>query len=279
MRTVNMFACAALTAASGGTAATAQNSPSPTAAHSPARLPYRYRVLGVFDAASGEPIEGVEVSDVLTGTTALTTGTGTVSLYFLPEGGSLVRVRKLGYDVQMVPVAISPADTTPVTIILARAAPTLPTVVVNDSAIARATPRLRGFEERRTQGFGHFITETQFRKQDGKPLSYVLVQTIPGIMMTEGPHAETYIVSSRKPCKGLTVLSACKTPNCYVSIYQDGVRIYDAGMPGAPVPDFSRLSATDYEAAEYYAGGATLPPEYNATSSGCGALLLWTRER
>jgi hypothetical protein len=32
-------------------------------------------------------------------------------------------------------------------------------------------------------------------------------------------------------------------------------------------------------AIEFYAGGASLPVQFNRTSSGCGALLLWTRDR
>ncbi len=279
MKTVNACAWAAVLVMGAATRSTAQSSASQSQQSAArAAASYRFRVLGVFDATTGDPIEGVEVSDVLTGTKAVTTSTGTVSLYFLPDGGSLVRLRKVGYALQMLPVTISPADTTPVTVILARAT-TLPTVVVNDSAPAYLAPGLRGFEERRKQSIGHFITESQFRKSDGKPLSYVLVASIPGIMMTEGPHAETYIVSARKPCKGLSILNSCKTPNCYVTIYQDGIKTYDAGLPGVPVPDFSRMSATDYEAAEYYAGGAESPAEFNATSSGCGTLLLWTRER
>ena len=277
MRPANLYRAAVLLALGVSAALPAQDTAHTRPSGTPATAAYRYRVLGVFDATSGDPVEGVEVSDVLTGTKALTTGTGTVSLFFLPDGGSLVRLRKVGYEVQTLPVSISPADTAPLTIILARAT-ALPTVVVNDSAPTAALPGLRGFEERRRQGSGHFVTESDFRKNDSKLLSEVLLSRIPGIMTSPGPHAETYLVSARKPCQG-SALRRCQTSDCYVSIYQDGMRLYDATMRGAPIPDFARMDAKEYAAAEFYAGGSSIPPEFNATSSGCGTLLLWTRAR
>jgi hypothetical protein len=87
---------------------------------SPLVASYRVRILGVFDADSGEFVEGAEVVDVLTGTKAVTTRTGTVSLAFLPEGGSEVRIQKPGYKTITIEVLISPRDTVPVTITLAK---------------------------------------------------------------------------------------------------------------------------------------------------------------
>jgi hypothetical protein len=260
----------------------AQNPPPPadTVGKKPTNYAYRYRFLGVYDAASGDPVEGAEVIDVLTGTKALTTKTGTVSLMFLPEGGSLVRIRKVGFEMQTLTVAISPADTTPVTVVLTHATATaLDPVVVNDSAPRYMGGGLRSFEEHRREGFGRFITEDQFRKDDGKPLAEILVARMPGIMRTNGPHGETYIVSSRKPCQG-NALAGCRQPNCYVSVIQDGVKIFDlATTRGAQPIDFARIDGLNLAAAEYYAGGAASPPEYNTTSQGCGVLVLWTRER
>lgn len=277
MRTIMVFGCAAMTLSSAIGTVAAQT-PGPDTAAKPKSLAYRYRLLGVYDAASGDPVEGAEVSDVLNGNKALTTKTGTVSLMFLPEGGTLVRVRKVGYEVQTMTVAISPADTTPITIILSHTtATTLEPVVVRDSAPKYIGSGLRSFEERMKQGFGHFVTENQFRADDGKPLANIILARIPGLMRTNGPHGESYLVSSRKPCAG-NALRGCRQADCYVSVFQDGIKLYDASMKANP-PNFDRMDGLEYAAAEYYAGGAAVPPEYNQTSNGCGTLILWTREK
>jgi hypothetical protein len=249
---------------------------SDTAKH--ASTAYRYRILGVFDEQTGDPIESVEVSDVLNGNKSLTTKTGTISLFFLPEGGSLIRLRKVGYEMQTFLVAISPADTTPITATLTRATQ-LATVVVTDSAPKYISPGLRGFEERHSKGFGQFIDEAEMRKNDEKTLAELLVARMPGLTRVAGRGGATYIVSSRKSCSGPALGAGCRAPNCFVAVYVDGVRTFDAGMNASQLPDFGRLNSRDYAAAEFYAGGASVPVEYNATNGGCGVLLLWTRER
>jgi hypothetical protein len=277
MKTLIAIGCAALFAAAAPQRAAAQNPPADTASAKKAvDYRYRYRFLGVYDAASGDPIEGVEVIDALSGTKALTTKTGTVSLMFLPDGGSLVRIRKVGYEMQTITVPISPADTAPVTVILTHAT-TLAPVIVNDTASKYIAGGLRSFEEHVKMGFGHFVTEDQFRKDDGKTLSNILASRLPGILRTNGPHAEEYLVSSRKPCAG-SALTGCRQPNCYVTVIQDGVLMYDITMRMPPL-DFSKMDGMNLAAAEYYAGGAAAPPEYNDTKQGCGTLVLWTRER
>jgi len=57
-----------------------------------------------------------------------------VTLVFLPEGGTLVQLRKVGYQPNTLFVAISPSDTLPITTTLTPVATTLPTVVTRDSA-------------------------------------------------------------------------------------------------------------------------------------------------
>jgi hypothetical protein len=65
--------------------------------------------------------------------------------------------------------------------------------------------------------------------------------------------------------------------NCPVTIYIDNVLYYSAQLGQEP-PGIDFMQASDFAAAEYYASAAETPPQYNATGSGCGALLLWTRD-
>ena len=81
---------------------------------------HRFRLLGVFDEETGFPVAAADVVDVRTGWKVATSATGAASLFFLPEAGGTIRVVKAGYVAQELPVAISPADTLPITLLLAR---------------------------------------------------------------------------------------------------------------------------------------------------------------
>lgn len=118
---------------------------------------YRLRVLGLFDQTTGEPIEGAEIFDVGSGWSAKTTATGTVSLVFLPDGGGLVRIRKVGYAPLFTKIAISPADTAPITLLLAQVTE-LPAVITKDSARHfrfRQFERIRGASSAQGGGLLH----------------------------------------------------------------------------------------------------------------------------
>jgi hypothetical protein len=227
---------------------------------------YRNRLLGVFDAQSGSPIEGVEVRDLLSKASAMTTRTGTVALSFLPDGESLVRIRKLGYQSVTIPVAISPVDTAPLTVLLNVAAQVLPTVVTKDSAPRYFAPGLRAFEERRrTNVGGYFVAEDMLRKNDTKRMTSI-VRTLPGLAVvcpTAGRR--------RGECYPQTTRMGRITGDCKMQLYMDGILVDD--------DDLEKMRVDQFAGVEYYPGGASVPPQYNRTGSSCGTMLLWTRER
>lgn len=219
---------------------------------------WRDRVLGVYNGSTGEPIEAAEVMDLTSGTWAVTTKTGTVTLAFLPDGGSLVRIRKVGYTPALRFISISPADTLPVTLTLAPSGTMLPTVTITDSARHHASPGLSAFDTRRAAGFGHFIDEAELRKSDARALTDVL-RGVNGVDVrcTRGTTA-CYATSAR-------------SSGCRLVMYVDGALVSD--------PDVTKLHVADFGGVEIYTGPATIPAQYNMTGSACGVILFWTRDR
>src|SRR5262249_51305736 len=104
-------------AAAGASAAhdSAAASPRDSATTVPA---YRYRLLGVFDESTGDPVAGAHVTDTRTGDYVTTTETGTISLIFLPEGKSQLKITKPGYQDLDVTVDIGPTATTGLTLVM-----------------------------------------------------------------------------------------------------------------------------------------------------------------
>ena len=148
----------ALLAAPAGVLAQATGTPpgKPAASQDSASARVRLRLIGVFDQETGEPIENVDVTDFFTGITSRTTKTGTTALIVSGTSGTLVRIKKVGYQPVTLPVRTALGDTTPVTTTLIRAGHVLPAVItIGDRTIVlgkadTVSSLLRnGFYERR----------------------------------------------------------------------------------------------------------------------------------
>jgi len=232
----------------------------------PDSLAWRKRVLGVYDPATGDPIEGVRVLDVKNGNSSLTTATGTVTLAFLPSGTSTVRVQKIGYQTTTIEVSISPADTSPLTLELAKVAVPLSAVHTRDS-VRYFSPALQGFMARSKlhQG-GQFIAEEELRKHDNQRIT-AMVRRLSGITIycprTGVRRGECWAISTR-------LHSTRGTPTCPLAVYVDGGSTIDN--------DLEKLAVSNFAGIELYDGPSTVPPQYNKTNNLCGVLLLWTRE-
>lgn len=230
-------------------AADAQSRPS-----APGRAaPGRGRLIGIFENESGRPLEDVEVTDIFNDVTFRTNELGLLSLAFLPDGRSIVRVRKFGFASQQVFVTISPKDTSPITLAMNRLIE-LAAVIITDSATKHTSPLLRDFEERRRGGVGHFLVESQLRKEDGRRLGDVLAR-FAGLTVNGRD-------GSIRSMRG----------GCVPDVYIDGVRA-PRGSPGV-----GNLEVNHFAGIEFYSTGE-IPIRFNVMSNGCGGLLLWTRDR
>ena len=81
----------------------------------PTRVP---RLLGIFDAESGAPIDRVIVSDSITGKSGRTTETGTIRLDFLSQAGGVLTLEKAGYVTAIERLSAAPDDTLPLTVLM-----------------------------------------------------------------------------------------------------------------------------------------------------------------
>ena len=168
----------------------------------PASTAYRARVLGVYDEDTGEPLAGVRVLDIATGFSAQTTATGTVSLVFLPDGGSLVRLQRIGYQPRTMAVAISPKDTAPLTIVM-RQLVNLPAMLATaKNSTPVISPQLNGFAERMRRGFaGYFVGDSVLRSEENRRLGDVLRSHAPGLRLAEGPASAVFQLKTPR-CQG-----------------------------------------------------------------------------
>lgn len=233
----------------------------------------------VVRTTSGGGIAGAEVWFPTVDRRATTDSSGAFRIDSLPPGPLLVQIRTLGYGMRRDTVTIAEGRDVTREFALENSATLLDTIRTVASGTKRLSPALKGFESRRALGMGgYFISDSTLREHDGQALSSIIMSRAPGAQLVPGRSGASYMVSVRKPCAG-SVMSQCSTPNCYVTTYLDGVRIYIAGEAGGPPTDLQRIQISDLAGVEFYPSAGVGPPEFNSTGSGCGTLVLWTRER
>jgi hypothetical protein len=225
------------------------------------------RILGVFDQSTGEPIEGVEVYDMLSKSSALTTSTGTVALSFVDSGGSIIRLRKVGYEAALLTVTNRSGDL-PITTVMTRTGVLLPTVTTKTSRLRGAADTVRklalnGFYDRRDHS-------------GAAPMAFVMGEKIQNIMTFDDFQSYT------------------GRPMCVDNLYVDGIRVNNVEM-GPTGPNGRRIPLRNLKkhmvdqildprsilAIENYRVSET-PIEYNITKpagspNSCGATLIWTK--
>jgi hypothetical protein len=224
------------------------------------------RLVGVFDFDTGRPVVGAKVLDMRTGWSAVTTSTGTLSLFFVDTAGSLIQIAKLGYEPQRFFAANSGTDTAGITVLLKANAQALPEVDIRARRARGPADTVRALEL-----YGFYDR----RATTGAPASaFVTSEKIERLSLLK----DLGSVSGREIC----------TTNLYINGVKVDPPTLRAPIPGgrgsrvvvaAPVRNSldALLLPSEVLAVEMYRM-SEVPAQFNPMRAGkCGATLVWTR--
>ena len=251
----------------------------PLAAQQPARADSATVAVVVLDAATSRPVEGAEVrvGDATAGIRTDYMGEARVRH---PRGSTIrLAIRHVAYAAIDTTFALGDTDWQ---LMLAAqpAAPRLPATTVT-AAPTVPRPHLVGFETRRAQGKGRYITPEELAKSPERKLVDMVTKL--GGLVTDASATGNYRLLARSgpqsfvgsgsgisPMGGRTGADneGVKPGHCEVSVFVDG-----AYMPSI---DMASLRASGFDAVEYYTP-ANMPPEFKRPGVTCGILLLWSK--
>lgn len=240
-----------------------------------------YDVRGRVVSSAGGPLEGALIAVAGLDTVLATGPNGAFRLRGLPTGTLRLRLRAIGHAPLGVDIVLAGdrrlLDTT---VTLSAVAQQLDSIIVTERETPFRAGKMAGFDRRRKEGFGRFLTmgelhdplratlDLQLRRFGRIHLAWV--SCISGYAAAAlGQQAPP---GSRASCKAYPeVLDAC-----FMTVYMDGALYYTNSMPGPPL-DISKFNLLTLQGVEVYRSAAEMPVEYNATGSACGVILLWTR--
>ena len=244
----------------------------------------------VSDSIRQDVVAGAQVSIPALGRATKTTWRGEYRLEDIPAGRYIVLVRADGFAGVGDSVVVTAGQNARIDFTLTKRVPLLDSVKTTAKATpALEAPWLRDITERKKLGVGYFVMPSDLRASDSRKLPEVIAARLPGIHQIRTHAGSVYLASGREPKTCETVFLKCTQAKpldsqpipdaCYVTVYRDGLLVYDLKTNGAttPPPDFSDYEVDQLGAIEFYPSGATAPGNYRDT--GCGLILLWSRDR
>jgi hypothetical protein len=234
------------------------------------------RIIGVFDAEAGTPLEGVRIVDAFSGSYVVTTQTGTARLDFLTFRGAaaFVELRKLGYEPKQ--IVVSRADTVAITETMQRLT-ILPQVTTTAKyRIDRDPGRWEGFEDRCRSGSVTCIRSEDLEQKPAANIADFLVHA-PGVTMG----ACSGVSGRNTQCGHIAMKPTVSPPAfCLPTFFVDGIEW--SLMLGPPVDLTPGRSAegpytpTNVKAVEIYPPERNRPLRFTGDPT-CGVIVVWTK--
>lgn len=229
-----------------------------------------------------QPIAGATVTIPQLALSVRTDSAGNFAIPSVPAGFHEVIVRAIGFQQIATRINFEVDDIVERDFRLRTSPNVLSEVEVKADASSSRSPRIAEFDERRKMGLGHFLTQSDFEKAEGRKLSDVLTSRIAGIR-TVSYGSRQALISSR----GLISISKMPagdgmdrrmgaTSRCYVQVIVDDIVRYRSA-PDEQLLNIDTIDPSRIAAAEYYSASQT-PAQFNRGGNApCGTLVIWSR--
>ncbi|HEX7977949.1 MAG TPA: carboxypeptidase-like regulatory domain-containing protein [Gemmatimonadaceae bacterium] len=218
-------------------------------------------LVGLVRDSAGHGIPGAEVRARGNVVVAITNDSGRFRVAQMPIGARGVFVRRLGFAPQRTPIQASATGTIDsVDVVLNQVAHALEAVAAEDSRDSLSRRVLADFWDRRSRGFGKFVTRDEIeRKGASRFVDVVRSVSSVSIMNYRGRPEIRF--------RGAGIGSI--TRDCPPQYWMDGIPL-ERGSADEIFPE-------NVEAIELYASPATTPPQFSTRSATCGTVVVWSR--
>jgi hypothetical protein len=225
----------------------------------------------VKDADTDKPIRNAQIAVVGTQRTATTDAAGAFVLRGIPAGTRALEIRTIGYLPVTFTADFATNDTRDTTLAINRRAQNLERVTVKAKEGSMSLLVQGGFDTRRAQGLGKFITQQDVERHPASSLTDVLAG------------AGNLRIEYGKDGFPMPYLRGGNSGKCIPNYFLDNmhIEVTSAGpAPGKkPFTDLSDFVKPEYiKGIEVYSNSGTIPAQFDLTSStGCGSIVIWTR--
>ena len=224
--------------------------------------PQTATLRGIVLDSAGLPVPNAEIRLASLSRVSRSDTVGAFVIRGLPASQHELTVRRMGYQLQILAVALMGDGGDPIRITLVAEPLALASVEIE----AREHPFFREFEQRRANGVGTFITEKQI---DALHSSYPsdAFRSLPGIRVLRVGGASVVRFPSPTGLRRGTGAGECAP----------GIWIDGQSAPGMEVDD---IRAGDIHGIEVYRGASTTPSQFVRSGNvQCGTIVVWTRRK
>jgi hypothetical protein len=218
---------------------------------------------GVVTDSSAAPISGARVTIKGLSVDVTTPESGRFRFNGVPAGLYVMTIGKLGYKSALTTIRVAAGDTLRPAYELIQTGTVLGEVKVTGT---NASPTRQDFDARRALGRGQFMTEPEIEKRSTARITELLrtFSTINVVapLGSRSASAPVYYAASRRE-GGAT---------CPMAVVVDGFQM--------PLPyDLEELPPPkEIMGIEVYGGNETIPIQFARWNTGCGMILVWTKD-